>query len=152
MDIRQAEIPALITISQSFVVKPHAVQDRRVDVVNMDRVTHDVIAVIVGLPMHMSWANSAARKPHGITAAVMIAAVVLLKSSLAINSAAKFPAPDDQSIFQHSSLLQICDQSGLWLIYIVALFGHIGRQPAVLIPAAMIELYESYALFKQPAC
>ena len=105
MHIGQTKIAALIAIRKSFVVIAQAVQNRGIEVVNMHWVAGDVIAVIVGLPVHMSGANSAAGKPHGITAAVMIAAVVFLKSSLAVNRAAKFTAPDNQSVLQHSSLL-----------------------------------------------
>ena len=48
MHVGEAEIAALETISQPFVIQAEAVQDRRVEVVDVNRILDDVVAVIVG--------------------------------------------------------------------------------------------------------
>ena len=47
-NVRQAIVPTLELECQSFVIDPQAVQHRGVEIVDMDWVGHDVIAVVVG--------------------------------------------------------------------------------------------------------
>src|SRR5262245_9074101 len=49
MDVGEAEVTALEAVRQLFMVDAQAVQDGRVLVVDVNRILHDVVAVIVGL-------------------------------------------------------------------------------------------------------
>ena len=49
MHIGQAEASALELVRQPRVIDAEAVQDRRVQIVDVDRILDDVVAVIVGL-------------------------------------------------------------------------------------------------------
>ena len=49
MHVRQPEVAALELVDQPGVVDPQQVQDRRVQVVDLDRVLDDVVGEVVGL-------------------------------------------------------------------------------------------------------
>ena len=53
VNVGQAEVPSLELVGQPRVVDAEAVQDRRVEVVDVHRVVDDVVGVVVGLPMLM---------------------------------------------------------------------------------------------------
>ena len=46
MDIRQPEVASLVAIGQAFVVKSHAMQDRCIDVVHVDRAAGNVVTTL----------------------------------------------------------------------------------------------------------
>src|SRR4051812_29573571 len=83
----------------------------------------------------------------------MIAAIVVgRKFALRIDRASEFPAPDNQCVFQQAAILQVLDQGGCWLVSVAALACDLLWTFAVLIPAAMEQLYEPYAPFRQTSC
>jgi len=80
---------------------------------------------------------------------MVVSSVVILQTSLAINRASEFSAPDDQCVVQQTALLQIGDQCRLRLINIHALFRNVRRQTAMIVPATMIQLHKTDSLFQQ---
>jgi hypothetical protein len=106
------------------VIEAEQVQDRGVEVVDVDRVFDDVVAEIVGLAVDRASLGSASGHPHGEAAWMMIAAVVLFgESPLRIDRAAEFAAPDHQGFVEQAALLEILDQGVARLIDIAALAG-----------------------------
>ncbi len=77
MDVRQAEIAALEPIGQPLVIDPEAVQQRGVEIVNMDRILGDVVAEVVGLPVRDARFDAAAGRPHRKAPRMVVATVVL---------------------------------------------------------------------------
>ena len=49
--VGEPEIAALETVGQAFVVDPQAVQNSRLEIVDVDGVLDDVVAVVVGFPV-----------------------------------------------------------------------------------------------------
>ena len=47
-DVGQAEPPAVVFISESFVIEPEQPEDRRVEVVDVHSIDHGMIADLVG--------------------------------------------------------------------------------------------------------
>src|SRR5580698_9885974 len=78
VDIGQAKIPALVTINQFVVLKPEAMQNGRVLIVNMDRVGHDVVTVLIGFAVSKAGLDPASGHPDGEAPSVMIAPIVVL--------------------------------------------------------------------------
>ena len=72
--IRQSEVAALKLEDQFFVVDPEATQDRGVEIVDMDRVAHDVIAEVVRRRSQARF-DPAASQPDGKAAWMMVAPV-----------------------------------------------------------------------------
>ena len=63
-DIGQPEIAACVAIRQTFVVEAQQVQDRGVQVVNVDLVLRSVVAVVVGRAVAEAAFHAAAGQPH----------------------------------------------------------------------------------------
>src|SRR5262249_17979933 len=152
MYIRQPEIASLEAVRQARVLDAEAVEDGRVQVVDVHRVARDVVAVIVGLAELEAGANAAAGHPEREAAAVMIAAVVgRSECALAVDRAAGLAAPDDDRIVEQAALLEVADESGGGLVDVAALAADLGGQIAVLVPAAMEELHEADAALDHAA-
>src|SRR5262245_58733504 len=102
---------------QTSVVDAEATKNSGLQIVNVNGIFGDVVAVVVGLSKGDGGLDSAARHPHGEAARVMIAAVIGRgEMSLAVNGAAEFPAPDDERVVEHPALFEIGDQRGGRLI------------------------------------
>lgn len=76
----------------------------------------------------------------------MIAAII---AALDHRGAAKFTAPNHESIFEHVALFQIFDERGARLIGLLAILFEIGDEIAVLVPRFMEELHETNAALDQ---
>ena len=70
-------VPTLEFEGQLLVVNSETMQDRRVEIVDMSRVLHDVITVIVGFSVGRTWLDASPRHPHGETAGMMVAPLVI---------------------------------------------------------------------------
>jgi hypothetical protein len=93
------------------VVDSHDVQDRRLQVVHVDRVLGDVVAEVVGRAVGEARLDAAARHPAGEAARVMIAAVVGRgELALRVVRAPELAAPDDQRVVEQAALFQVGDQ------------------------------------------
>ena len=101
--VGEPEIAAGVAIRQTLVVQAEQVQDRRVQVVEVDLVLDRVVAVVVG---------RAVRRPgftpppasHMVNASrIVVAAVGALRS----RRAAELAAPDDERVLQQAARLQI---------------------------------------------
>src|SRR5690242_552764 len=83
--IRQPEMASLEFEGQLGMVDAETVKNRRVQVVHVYRILHDVVAKVVGLAVRNSGLDAASGHPDSETAWMMIAAVVVGRQlSLAI--------------------------------------------------------------------
>ena len=99
------------------MVEAEQVQDRRVQVVDVDLILRDVEAELVGLADSDAGLHAAAGHPHGEGVRMMVAAV---GAALHHRRAAKLAAPDHQRVVEQAALLQILDQRGAGLVGVVA--------------------------------
>ena len=126
--IGEAKVTTQILECQLLVSDPKTVQDGGLKVVNVDRVSGDVVAVIVRLSQDHARFHAATSHPHGKAAGVVIAAVIVLSQwTLAINRSAELPSPNHQSVVQHTPLFEILDESRGGLIRGLTLFWERGR-------------------------
>ena len=77
MHVGQAEVAALEFVGQAFVVDAHLVQDRRLQVVDVDGVFHGVHAEFVALAVSEAGLHAAAGHPGGEAARMMVAPVIV---------------------------------------------------------------------------
>ena len=145
MDIGQSIVTTLLAEGQPSMVDTEAVKYSGVEIVNVNRVANDVVAKIVRGSMNVSASSSTSGKPHREATSMMISTVVGFHAPLTIDGSSELSAPDDQGILQHSSSLQIRDESCLGLIDVSTLFGNVGRDSSMLVPAAMVKLDKSNA-------
>src|ERR1041385_934251 len=139
-------------MSQPQVIDAQTMQDGGLDVVHMDGVLHNVVAVIVGLADREARLDAPTCHPDREATAMMIAAVLGRgEAALTIYGPAEFSTPDYQSVIEHSTLLQVEDQAGGCTIDIFAALRQILRQISMMVPIAMIELDEAHSPFGQTA-
>src|SRR5688500_9074700 len=130
--VGQAEVAALELVGQLLVVDAHEVQHGGVEIVDVDRVLHDVVAVVVGLPVDEPRLDPAAGGPEREAAAVVVAAVVGGgELALAVDRPAELPAPDDERLVEQAALLEVLDQGRRRLVDVLALAADLLGQVAV---------------------
>ena len=92
---------ALILEGQPFMVDPQAVQDGGLQVVDVNRVLNDVVAIIVCLANGDTGLKTPTGGPHGKATRMVIATIVgCSQLALAVNRSAELPSPNDQGILQ----------------------------------------------------
>ena len=104
LHVGEAEVAALEAVLQAGVVEAEQVQQRRLQVVDMNPVVDHVEAEVVAGAERDAGLDAAAGQPHGEGVGVMVAAVT---AALHHRRAAEFAAPDDQRVVEHAALLQI---------------------------------------------
>ena len=102
-DIGQTKVATGMAIGQLFVIQPHRVQHSRVQIVNVNLVDRSEIAVVVGRSVAEAALHAAARKPHGETPGVVVAAVAALEGW----RAAELATPYDERVLQKSAHAEI---------------------------------------------
>src|SRR5438477_4473486 len=97
-------------------------QDGRLKVAHVDAIRNDVVREIVGFPVHNARFNTAPRHPDGKAARMVIASVVCgSELALGINGTPEFPTPNDQSVLEHPSLLEVLHESPARLVDVLRL-------------------------------
>ncbi len=89
------------SISKLCVIKPKKVQDRGMQIVDMNWVFDDVEDQFISLTMQVTGFDSASGKPHREAAVVVVAAIV---SALYHRRAPKLDTPDYERVFQQATL------------------------------------------------
>ena len=146
MHIREAIVAALESEGEPRVIQAELVEQRGVQIMNVDGIAGDVVAEVVGLAVHDAGPDAAAGHPHGEAATVVITAVIgRFEFALGVDGAAKFAAPHDERVLQHAALFQVADECGAGLIHVAALQAQVAGQVVVLVPAAVVELDEAHA-------
>src|SRR5262245_12325420 len=104
VDVGEAEITTLKTVGQLGVIEAKQMQKRRMQVVDVNPILDHIETQIIGLAQRYPGSDAAAGQPHREGVRVMVAAVV---SPLHHWRAPEFAAPNDQSILEHVTLLEI---------------------------------------------
>ena len=95
-EVRQPVIAPVVAVGELFVIKPQEMQQRGVEVVDVDFVFNGFVAELIrGTMMHAAF-DAAASHPDGKTFGVVIAA----HAALGVGGAAKFAAPNDERFVQ----------------------------------------------------
>jgi hypothetical protein len=109
------------------VIEPEEMENGGVEVVNVDWVLRNPVSNFIALAVGRAGLYSAASQEAGEGLGVVIAAI---RVGVLPGCAAKLGATNDESLLQHSALLEILDQSGHGAI-------KIGCQPAVVLHVPM---------------
>ena len=126
VNVGQTIVAAGMAISESLVVEAHQVQDRRVQVVNVDLVLDGVPAESSVAPCTMPAADAAAGHPHRESERMVLAAV----GSLGRRSAAEFSAPDDERVVEQArELSDPCSSAAIGRSTAAQRLGRFSRRP-----------------------
>ena len=117
-----------------------------VEVVYVDDVLDGVVAEFIGVAIAGAAFDPAAGHPHGEAFDMVIAT-----GALRHGRAAKFTAPDNESVFEHAALLEVADEGSGALVDesrrgVDAVFDS-----TVVLPAAVIQLDEPDTALGNPA-
>src|SRR5436190_6262707 len=113
LHIRQPKISSLKTVRQLRVVDSQAVQQRGVQVVHVDGIFGDVVAIIVGLTVTDSRPDASSCQPDCRTVGMMVASVITpFEFSLGVSRPSEFSSPDHECVFEQAALLQVAKQRG----------------------------------------
>ena len=108
-DVGQAEIAAGMAERQPLVVEAQEMQDRRLQVVDVDRVFDDVKPEVVGRAVDNARLDAAAGHPHREGLRMVVAAEAALEDGMAFDHrrAAELAAPDHQRFVQQAALFEV---------------------------------------------
>ena len=117
-DVGQPKIPALKRICQPLVIETEQMENRRVKIIDVNRILGDVPTDFIGLPNGLTTLDSAPGRPNAKGERVMVAPSVRLASHAVFTerSSAKFTPPDDQCGIKKSPLFQVLQESGDGLV------------------------------------
>ena len=96
-DSRWLLVQTLETEGEAIMIHAEAMENRRIEIANVDGVFDDVVGVIIRRAVADTPFHSTARDPCAEAAPVVISSCA--DFSLTVNSATKFTAPDDKRIF-----------------------------------------------------
>src|SRR5690606_1584756 len=119
------------------------------EIMNMNRILDDVIAEVIGFPIDNTWFDTSSCHPNRKAFGMVVSAVIVHSHMpLTVIGPAEFSSPNHQGFVKKASLFQVCNQGSGCLVYILGLSGHFIGEIAVLIPALVVELNESYSIFR----
>ena len=116
-DIRQSEIATGIMIGQPLVIDAHQMQNRRVQIMDVNLILHRAETKFIRFPVYGAPFDATAGQPHTESEWIMIAPV---NPPLRSRSASKLAPPDNQCFIQQSALLEVGQQLSDRLINILA--------------------------------
>ena len=122
LDAGEALVEALRFETEFRVVDSHAMQQRRVEIKEADRIADDVVGEVVGLAVDNAAFHAATGEPDAEATGMVIAAVVRARERpLRIDGAAELSGPDDERVLEHIALLQVGDERVATAVCIQAL-------------------------------
>ena len=134
---------------------PEQVQDRRVQVVDVDGVDGGGVADLVGLAVADAALDAAAGHPDGEAVRVVVAAGLL--AGLGDRQAAELAAPDHQRLVEQPALVEVGQQAGDRLVglagelLVVPLDVGVAVPGELVVHAARVDLDEADAALDQAA-
>ena len=145
VNVGKSELAALEAVGEAFVVDAEEMKDRCVEVVNVDGIFKDVVAIVVGFSNGDSFFYSCSSHPHAEALGMMITSVIFASQfSLTVGGSPKLSTPDEESIFQHTALLEISEESGGWMIGVAALTFEGFGETTVMVPPLVEKLNEAH--------
>ena len=125
-DVGQAEITSLKTVRELGVIDPQTAQRGRIEIMNMHRITHDVVAEIVGLAVGLSAANATSRCPQRKAATMMVTPVIVCgQGSLTIHGATELATENHQRFVEQAPRFQVFDERGNGTVNILTLSANL---------------------------
>ena len=119
-------IEALKGKGEAFVVNPKLMQHGGLEIANVDRILDDVVAEVVGFTVADTALDAAACHPRCKAARVVISPVIVpVLDPLSERGAAEFSSEYDQRIMEQSSLFEILQETGDWLVHIFRLSSQV---------------------------
>lgn len=130
MYIGQSESAALEIEGETFVIESEAVEDGRLEIVDVNGVLGHVEAEVVSRAEGEASSYATASKPHGVGLRVVIPSQGASERRVVLDhgSSTELASPDDQCGVQQSSVFQIPDECSRGLVGLFAVTGVISDE------------------------
>src|SRR6266581_6344724 len=142
-DVRQAEIAALKTVGEPLVVQAEQVEDRRVEIIHVDRVGDDVPADLIRFTDDLPAFDATARQPNTERERMMVPPghiAAKARAVIAERCAAELRAAHDERALEQPALLEVVQQRGDRLIDHPAIEQQIAIERVVVVPGGMVNV------------
>ena len=114
MHVGQPKVATLVLERESLVIDAQQVKDRCLQVVDVDRIAGDVVAVRIRLAERQAALDTAASHPDRKASRMVVAAEVLADQfALAIVGPAELTTPNHQRIVQQPTLPEVLAARGM---------------------------------------
>lgn len=113
------------------MIEAQLMKDGGVEVVNMDFVLHRIETKIIGFSIINPTFNPSAGEPHCKGIGVVVTPI---RATLSHWGAAELSAKNDESVFKHTALLKIFNESCARLVDVFAILFEPSDKAAMLIP------------------
>ena len=147
-DIGEAEVASLEPVSQRGVINAEEIQHRGVQVMHVNHVLHRVVAQFVSVAVAETALDRTSGHPHRKALDVVIASG-RSAAPLRHRRPPELAAEHDQGIFEQPAILQVLDERGGRPIHVLATRLDAGLDAAMVIPAAMVQVDEPHAAFRE---
>ena len=104
MHVGKAEVTAIVTVGEFFVIEAKLMQNGGMEVVHVHLAFHSVVAVFVGVAVGETRLEPAAGKTNGKAIRIMIATGAFV---LRVGCATEFAAPQSNSVVESAALFKI---------------------------------------------
>src|SRR6266850_4734277 len=111
--IGQSIMPSLEKVSELLMIETQQVQQRSVEIMDVNLVRHRFVSEIIGRAVTEPAFYAAAGQPNRETARAVVSARVRIVPALTVffhRRAAEFRAANQQCILKHSTLLEVAEQ------------------------------------------
>lgn len=146
MDVGQAEVPPGMPIREFRMVQAQQMQDRRVQIVEVDLVLDAVVAVFIRLTVGLACLGTSAGEPHRESVRVVVPAVRVLGR----RRAPELSTPDHKRLVKQASRLEVLEQARNGPVHLRAHLGETVLEIEVMVPAVAVALHEPYAALAEP--
>src|SRR5260221_2615241 len=147
MNIGKAEVAPGMMERELFMIEAEQVQDRGLEVVNVDGILDDVKAELVRRAVSQPALHAAAGQPHRVSARMMIAAERTAERGIRLDHrrAAEFAAPNHERVVEQAALLQVHHQRRARLVGRAAVFLRVAGHVGLRVPAFVVDIDEAHA-------
>ena len=135
-NIRKAEIAAVETEGEAFVVEAEKVEQSGVEIVDADAVDGGLEADFIGLAMVDTTADPGTGEPVGERVGIVVAAG--FTAFLGHGQTAEFAAPDHQGRVEQAALFEVFEQGGDGLVGFEGEAAVVADNVLVTIPTALV--------------
>ena len=152
VDVGQAKVSSLEAVGELGVVEAQEVQNRSLNVVDVDAILDGGEAELVGQADRLAPFDARAGHPHGEGIDVVIAADLASRAVFAHGRATKLTTPDDEGVVEQAALLEILNERGTRLVDFTAYLLQGILQIGVVIPIRVIQLHEPNPPLDEATC
>src|ERR1041384_1092215 len=151
MNIRETEVAACIPVRELFVIESEQVEDRRVEIVNVNGVLLRLETELVRRAVGGAAFRAAAREPDGEAPLIVVAAG--RRGELRRGRSSELARPEDERVFEHPALLEIGEERRDRLVAFQREPSVVLRDLVVVVPrltGARPDLDEPYSALEEP--